>query len=333
MISIIIPIYNAEKYVRQCLLSLLEQTYKDIEIIAVDDKGPDHSMQIVNEVRRQHPKGHKIRIVEMEHNSGAAAARNKGLQLAQGDYVGFVDSDDWCESTMYEELYAAVIANDCDWCYSNVVKDYADNRHEILSRPPMENGELTPEIRKKMFSRFVAHFTSAIYRRDFLIQNNISFPLFRFSEDSFFVWMVVMHAKKFASINKVFYHYIVRPNSVTNIYDGKKHKQKIEVFTLLINNLRASGLYNSYKQELDFLFIKKGFFIPLSIYVIYAKPIEKESVKMIFNSIETLIPDYKSNIYLRKSLPLKVLISLAKTCPKGFGILMRVYSRNKRESF
>lgn len=333
MISIIIPIYNAEKYIRQCLLSLLEQTFTDIEIIAVDDKGRDQSMQVVNEIRQQHPQGHKIRIVEMEHNSGAAAARNKGLQMAQGDYVGFVDSDDWCEPTMYEDLYAAAVANDCDWCYSNAVKEYADGRRIILSQPTVVSGELTPTIRKQMLSQFVAYFWTSIYKREFLLQNGINFPPYRFSEDSFFVWMVIMHAKKFAAIDKVFYHYIVQPNSVSNIYDGTKHNQKIEVFSLLINNLRKEGLYDEYKPELDFLFIKKGFFIPLSIYAIYAKKIDRKEISRITNAIEDLIPDYQKNSYLKKSIPVRTLLLAAKTCPKGFGMLMKAYSRNKRESF
>lgn len=333
MISIIIPIYNAEKYIRKCLLSLLEQTFADIEIIAVDDKGPDQSMQVVKEIQQQHPNGNKIRIVEMERNSGAAAARNKGLEAAQGDYVAFVDSDDWCEPTMYEELYAAAIANNCDWCYSNAVKEYADGRKVVLTQPAVENGELTPKIRRQMLSQFVAYFWTSIYKREFLLKNNITFPLYRFSEDSYFVWMVVMHTKKFASIDKVFYHYIIQSNSVSNIYDGTKHKQKAEVFSLLLNNLRAEGLYNEYKQELDFLFIKKGFFIPLSIYTIYAEKISKEEIRQIFNKIENLIPDYKKNGYLQKNIPLRSLLFLAQTCPKGFAAMMKMYSKNKRESF
>ena len=333
MLSVIIPVYNAENFIRKCLESLLAQTLKDIEVIVVNDKGSDHSMDVVRQIKVTHPRGQVITILEMEHNSGAAAARNFGLQHAQGEYVAFVDSDDWCEPDMYESLFSRAKADDCDWCYAHAIKEYSDGRMVMLKQPGMPSGTLTPEIRKEMLSRFVAYFWTSIYKRDFLIQNHITFPNYRFSEDSFFVWMVVMHAQRFAVIDRAFYHYIVQPNSVSNIYDGTRHQQKIDVFSLLINNLREEQLYNLYKAELDYLYIKKGFFIPLSICAIYADSKLSKRLEPIFLSVEKLIPDYKTNVYLKKNLPLRFLLFLAKHCPILFQLAMKLYLRNRREMF
>lgn len=333
MLSVIIPVYNAEKYIRKCLESLLAQTLKGIEIIVVDDKGPDRSMDVVRQIKETHPRGQAITLLEMNHNSGAAAARNYGLQHTKGDYVAFVDSDDWCEPNMYESLYSKAKADDCDWCYGHAIKEYPDGRKAILKQPDMSSGMLTPKIRKEMLSRFVAYFWTSIYKRDFLIQNKIQFPLYRFSEDSFFVWMVVMHAQRFAVVNKTFYHYIVQPNSVSNLYDGTKHQQKVEVFSLLINDLRDKQQYFPYKAELDYLYIKKGLFIPLCICAIYAHESPSKQLDAIFHSAKLLIPDYKDNAYLRKNAPLRILLFIAKKIPRLFRTIMRMYSKNKREMF
>ena len=333
MLSVIIPVYNAEKYIQKCLESLLSQTLKDIEIIVVDDKGIDQSIRVVKSLQNTHPRGGVIKVLEMEHNSGAAAARNYGLQYANGEYIAFVDSDDWCEPDMYETLCARATNGNCDWCYSQAVKEYPDGRKVILKQPEVPSGVLTPEIRKAMLSYFVAYFWTSIFKKDFLIQHQILFPPYRFSEDSFFVWMVVMHANRFAVVNQPFYHYIVQPNSVSNLYDGTKHQQKVDVFTLLISSLREKQLYSIYKTELDFLYIKKGLFIPLSICAIYANYDLSKKLSVVFQSANNLIPDYKDNYYLKKSLPLRFLLYLAKHSPYLFKTVMKTYSKNKREMF
>ncbi len=333
MLSVIIPVYNAEKFICKCLNSLLGQTLKEVEIIVVDDRGPDNSMQLVRELKDRVDDENRIRIIEMPHNSGAAAARNYGLKYAQGEYVAFVDSDDWCEPAMYETLYNLAKKGNCDWCYANAIKEYPDGRKVVLKQPEEPSGDLTPNVRKEMLSRFVAYFWTSIYRRDFLIENHIEFPLYRFSEDSFFVWKVVMHAQRFATVNEEFYHYIVQPNSVSNIYDGTKHQQKVEVFTLLINDFRAEQKYLPYKSELDYLYIKKGLFIPLSVSAIYGGTEFVEQKNAIFRSAESLISDYKGNVYLRKNVPLRILLFVAKRIPHLFKITMQMYSKNKREMF
>jgi hypothetical protein len=142
-----------------------------------------------------------------------------------------------------------------------------------------------------------------------------------------------MHAQRFATVNEDFYHYIVQQNSVSNIYDGTKHQQKVEVFTLLINDLRTEQKYLPYKPELDYLYIKKGLFIPLSVSAIYGRAELVEQKNAIFHSAESLIPDYKGNVYLRKNAPLRILLFVARRFPHLFKIIMRMYSKNKREIF
>lgn len=332
-VSIIVPVYQAEKYVEKCFNSLLDQSLSEIEVIAVDDKGKDRSMEIVRRIQSEHPKGGLIQIVEMPQNSGAAAARNKGLEYAGGEYVAFVDSDDWCEPNMYEDLFNEAHVHQYDWCFGNAIKEYANGKTEVLRQIPLFNGELSPTIRKKILTHFAAYFSTSIYKKNFLTQNDIQFPLYKFSEDSYFLWMVVMYAERLGYIDKIFYHYIVQSNSVSNIYDSNKHLQKIEVFTLLINRLKIEGKYIDYQDELDYLYIKKGFLIPLSIYCIYNKKISREKVKEFFKTLNETIPNYRNNPYLRRNKKLSAIIKLAKNYPKCFSVLIKIYSQDRRESF
>lgn len=332
-LSIIVPVYNSERFIDKCLSSLLGQTMKNLEIIVVDDKGVDNSMKVVRELKESKDQDNQIRILEMERNSGAAAARNYGLHHANGEYVAFVDSDDWCEPTTFAKLYSMAKANDCDWCYADAIKDYPDGRMMELHQPEVPSGDLNINVRKKMLSNFVAYFTTGIYKREFLQHHHIEFPLFRFSEDSFFVWKVVMHAQRFAATNEVFYHYVIQPNSVSNTYDSTKHLQKIEVFSSLIKQLREEQLYLPYKAELDYLYIKKGFFIPLVISTLHNENDMSRQTKPVFDSINKIIPDYKKNPYYKKNYPLRFLVFLSEFFPHIFKTIMKQYAKNRLEMF
>ena len=110
LVSIIIPVYNVEKYLAQCLESVCGQTYKNLEIIVVDDESPDHSGEIAEEFAK---KDSRVRVEHIK-NRGAAGARNVGLELCTGEYILFVDSDDWIELNMVEKLLAAIEETDSD---------------------------------------------------------------------------------------------------------------------------------------------------------------------------------------------------------------------------
>lgn len=130
-VSVIIPVYNVEKYLRQCLNSITNQTLEDIEIICINDGSTDNSLKILKKYAQ---KDQRIIIINKE-NSGAADSRNKGLKIAQGEYIGFVDGDDWIDKNYYEKLYNVALKNGADiarctykYCYKNTIKDSELNR-------------------------------------------------------------------------------------------------------------------------------------------------------------------------------------------------------------
>ena len=129
MISVIVPVYKTEKFLSDCIKSILNQTYHDLEVILVNDGSPDSSGQICEEYAK---KDSRIKVIHQE-NAGVASARNTGLNLAAGEYITFVDSDDYICPQMYEEMLKCAKKNHCDLVMCDCMKVYSDGRQEMYS--------------------------------------------------------------------------------------------------------------------------------------------------------------------------------------------------------
>jgi len=202
-ISVIVPVYNVELYLRRCLDSLVNQTLKDIEIICINDCSPDNSIVILEEYAK---KDKRLKIINFEKNQGVSAARNIGIKQARGEYIGFCDSDDYVDLNFFEKLYENNNDGKLDIIIGGLkVKHRNKEKYDTL--PIFE------EISKKKFPNLF--FFVAIYRRNLLKNNRIKFPPFVFCEDVFFCCKIYLLTKKIKAIDGIFYHYIIRENSAT----------------------------------------------------------------------------------------------------------------------
>ena len=314
-VSIIIPVYKVEKYIAKCIHSLLEQSMPEIEIIVVDDKGLDKSIEIVQEIQQSHPRGSIIQLIEMPSNVGAAIARNEGIKIAKGEYIAFVDSDDWCEPTMYENLYAIAKANDSDFSYCDAVKDFSNGKKKILEQASVEPGMITQEKRAFMLTHFVVYFWTSIYKRSFLMEHEITFPKGRYSEDSYFFWLVLMYAQSFAVQNKAYYHYLVHETSVSNTSDANKYLLKIDLYNQLLKDFKGRGLFHKFEKELVFLYAKKAYLVPLFIYISQTKNIKRTEISKISSTFYAEFPNATSNVYIKKNISVRLAIFFFKRAP------------------
>ncbi|MCQ2344694.1 MAG: glycosyltransferase [Paludibacteraceae bacterium] len=266
-ISVIVPLYNAEKYIEECLNSLLAQTIiGHTEVIVVDDHGEDGSVDIVKRIIAEHQYGKHIKLISTTQNGGAWAARNIGLELARGQYIGFCDADDWVEPDMYERLYREAESREADWAYCLGQKDYEGGEEsEVLEQEIDESCVMKDEVKKKMFVNGISYFWTAIYSRTFLKTNHIRFPEGKFAEDSYFWWMAVMYSRRLGVVNSVGYHYRIQPDSISQRPDEQKAEIKQMIYSKLIKYFKGKGLYRLYQRELDWLYIRKGFLVPLEI--------------------------------------------------------------------
>lgn len=212
-ISIIIPVYNVEKYIKRCIDSLIKQTFKDISIICVDDCSTDKSLQILKEYAQ---KDDRIKIIESSCNGGAAVARNKGLAIAQGEYLSFVDSDDDVDIDFYEKLYSKAKEKDYD-----IVK-CPRKRFELNGK--FSIGIVSKQIKNKGIYAFTYEWQSAIYKASLIKDNNIRFvsEIIK-AQDIVFLNNVILKTKTYALIDNTFYNYHRRENSLHSKFLTEKN--------------------------------------------------------------------------------------------------------------
>lgn len=219
MVSVVIPVYNAEKYLHKCLTSLLQQKYKDLEIIAVNDGSTDNSWNILQEYKNEYPNIFKIFTQE---NSGQSAARNFALQHAHGTYIAFLDSDDYLLDDYLEKLVDAAEKNHSDMVCSGEIRI-------------TEEGKVVSEIRYKTDKKGNCslrrlNFSGKIYRKDFLDKHNIRFAEGKVYEDNPFNIMAFALAQNLKIIDYMGYYQTVHQGSTTtkNINVDRLPFDKIE---------------------------------------------------------------------------------------------------------
>lgn len=242
MVTVIVPVYNAEKYLQKCIESILGQTHKNLELILVDDGSKDSSGSICDQMA---VNDSRIKVLHQK-NAGVSAARNAGVEAAGGDFITFVDSDDYIESTMYEEMLKKAVEYDCDVVMCDCIKEFEDHQsiytHDI--RPGFYNrDQLEKEYFKNLLIMPNVEYPPTIsnvlclYRmrkksndsgKDFVYNGYYKNELryvegVRFSEDLLFGAEMIFHADSFYYMkNQYFYHYVIHPQSASHTFVNNK---------------------------------------------------------------------------------------------------------------
>lgn len=280
-ISVIIPVYGVEKYIKQCMESVVNQTMKDIEIIVVNDGTTDNSMKIVEEFLYDK----RIKIINKQ-NGGISSARNAGLDIARGKYVYFLDSDDYIESNALNLLYkqvedAEIIFTDFTFLYKNGIKEKKKFR-TLVKRENIEKGCYF------FINDLEASVLNRLYERKFLVDNGLRFIEGIINEDQHFSFKSLMLAEKVKYIESYSYVYRkFRNGSITStskkIDVNKAYEKIIKEFTCFYNSLGTKDI-DSFKKLRIFFRIQ---FLSLII-----KENNNEFLKNEFNKIEKLIFGY-----------------------------------------
>jgi glycosyltransferase involved in cell wall biosynthesis len=231
-VTIGIPVYRAVDYIEATMRSVLLQTYADIEFLIVDDCGGDGSMEIVERLQREHPRGNDIRILRNSETLGVGKSRNRLLDEAQGRYLYFLDSDDTIEPDTIELLYDAMKENGAEVVYGSYEK--IDN----VKFGPKQTFQypLLCLLRKDEFADYAfSHYGSfqcsvcnCLFRLDFLRQTNLRFLDAMFWEDMTFTYDMVTQVSRAVMLPQITYHYLCRPNSLSNYQDRTVlHREEI----------------------------------------------------------------------------------------------------------
>lgn len=211
LISIIVPVYNVEKYLEKCVNSIVNQTYKNLEIILVDDGATDSSGKLCDELAKI---DNRIKVYHKE-NGGLSDARNYGVEKSTGEYIGFVDSDDYIDAEMYEKLYEAIKKENVDVAECNLKIIYPD-REELFIEQNYYN-VCTKQEYLEEYLKIEKIFGSACVR---LIKSDVvkklKFPVGKLYEDTYYAYDLIEKVDSYVIMNNPYYNYLMRENSITN---------------------------------------------------------------------------------------------------------------------
>lgn len=231
-ISVIIPVYNVERYIKECIDCVLNQTLKDIEVICINDASPDNCLEILNEYAQ---KDKRLKIIDLKENQGMGNARNFGIQEAKGEYIMFLDSDDFLEPQAVETAYKKILENDNDFVIFDYNKYIEETCEKILVKnytAPFQN--LGNKNSIKLSDCDCPFFSGAfiwnkIYKLSFIKEYNIKFPQKKFQEDLFFLVQVFACSNSFSFVSEPLYNYRQKANGVTTFNQAEHYKSLIEL--------------------------------------------------------------------------------------------------------
>ena len=275
-VSIVIPVYNVEKYIRQCLESVINQTLKDIEIIIVNDGTKDNSMKIVEE----YLSDKRIKIINKE-NGGLSSARNTGMREAQGKYICFIDSDDFIDSSMMEELYNKIEKTNSDVVESGILL-YDNKTHKVEERKNKKYN--STEKGSYLWGKYTTEVCNKIYKREFLLKNNIFFEEGMIHEDDLFTIRILFSTNKIEKIEKSFYYY--RINREESIMTNVNLEKRLQALQRIAEKIKE---YQEIMQTdiFSFLMLKiLEIYYLIEIYEINKENIKKEKIKELEESIK-----------------------------------------------
>ena len=250
IVSIVIPVYNVEEYIEKCIISVLNQTYKNIEIIIVNDGSIDKSEEKIQKFVKEDKR---IKYI-IKENGGLSSARNKGIETATGDYICFIDSDDWVAGNYIECLLSRIEQDKSDISICNIKYVYQDNFEKI----PGYHIDVNETINNKTALQYLFkgkkyqnHAVNKLYKLNLFKDNNIKFPESRIYEDAFTMYKLLYKAKKISLCNEYLYFYLkTREGSILNTKFNKKRLDLLDAMVEISKEdfIKKMNIQNEFQE-------------------------------------------------------------------------------------
>ena len=294
-ISIIVPVYNVEKYVKKCIKSLMSQTLKDIEIIVVDDGSTDNSMSIVEELAKD---DERIKIFHKEHG-GLSDARNYGLKKAKGKYIAFLDSDDYVKADLYQKMYEKAKKEKSDMVECNFFWAYPkDSSNNSLKKDIGEKYSNQIEMMEK--ARVVAW--NKLYKKEIIDKVGVEFPKGLRYEDIEFFYKLIPYIENVSFVKQPMIYYVQRKESIVNT-QNEKTNDIFEVFDNVFEYYKEHQFYDKYKEALEYTYTRILLCSSFKrIVKIKDKQVKSELLNKTWISLNEKFPYWKNNKILNTNL-------------------------------
>ena len=287
-VSIIVPFYNVENYIEKCLQSLVNQTLEDIEILLVNDGSQDTSEVIAKQFAEKYPN--KIIYLEKE-NGGLSDARNYAIPYAKGQYIAFLDSDDYVETNMYEEMYNKAQKEDLDYIECDFLWEYPDKTLESKGKQYSNKKEMFIHTRVVAWNKLI--------KREIVQNNHLEFPKGYQYEDVEFFYKLLPFIHHYGIVQKPLIHYVQRENSISNVQNART-KEIIDVLGHVIEYYKENNLFEEYQEEIEYTYARYILCSSmLRMVMIEDKKERKEIINMAWKSLNTQFVNWKKNTYLK----------------------------------
>ncbi|MBR3836808.1 MAG: glycosyltransferase [Clostridia bacterium] len=293
-VSVIVPCYGVEAYLPRCIKSLLDQSLKEMEIIAVDDDSPDRCGEILEEMKET--AGDRLRVFHKE-NGGLSDARNFGIRQARGEYIAFLDGDDFADPALFEALYRKAETENADVCACEIRYVWEDGKSRTVSShvPAVAEGEELMEV----FTRFYPAVWNKLYRKELLDRANVEFKVGAWFEDVEFSHRLFPYIRRIAAVEGVAVNYLQRGGSVTARADRRLFDY-LTNFQSILSFFRERGLLEEWHKELEFAACR----YLLATFIKRVAPLSKgefdEAVTEALHFLNTEFPRWRQNPYLSR---------------------------------
>lgn len=249
-VSVIVPVYNVEKYLDECLSSLVNQTLSELEIIVVNDGTKDNSQSIIDHYVKQYPN----KVVSLiKENGGLGDARNYGIPYAKGEYIGFVDSDDIVHLEMVEKMFNKAKLEDSDLVLCDLEYFYETSSEKMVKEGLVQIENI--DVNKTVFLSPLFAWNK-LYRRSLFIESSLKYPIGLWYEDIPVTVPFFTLAKKISYVHETLIYYRQRSTSIMGSVDNPKVKDIFDIMHLCLNYFKDHNLLETYYDELEFLFLE-----------------------------------------------------------------------------
>ncbi len=299
-VSIIVPFYNVEEYIERSIKSLVNQSLQDIEIILVNDGSKDGSEEIAKDYQKRYPD--KIIYLEKE-NGGLSDARNYALPYATGEYIAFLDSDDYVEEEMYAEMYESARIDRADVVECDYLWEYPEETIESKGRTYKDRKDMLLNARVVAWNKLI--------KRELIERTGIKFPVGLRYEDVEFFCKLIPYINSISIVKRPFIHYVQRDNSISNTQTSKT-ADIIQVLDHVIDFYKENNIYENYKNELEYNYARYLLCSSMLRMVMIEDKAERDkTINYAWEKLNTTFPKWKENKYFKeKSLKNKYMLSV-----------------------
>lgn len=303
-LSIIVPVYNmaADGKLEYCLNSLVRQTIADYEIIAVDDCSTDDSYEILQDYQEKYPD--RFRAIHSAVNQKQGGAKNIGMSLAKGEWIGFIDSDDWITEDFYERLIDRGEETGADMvgCDYHLTSEHSMAIGQVVHNNKPEQTGILNEEKYRSLILDSGSLVVKVYRREIVIDHPGRFPTGIFYEDNALANSWMLRATHFEYIEEPLYYYYQHGDSTVHTISVKRCEDRMEAGRIMLQEAREYGYLEKYRPELEFSFTSLFYVNTLFTYMQGVRPVKSSFVRKLGREMLDTFPDFQKNVYYQERI-------------------------------